>query len=142
MPKFTQSKIFIIGTLWLLILVRVSSGQSNNENHTNALYVDPAARDFSKNPKLLNRILAGPHWYFRFINIPFSKEICRLFQDELPGTPSFNLHGDAHIEQYAVTEIGRGLTDFDHATTGPGVLDLARFATSLHLTCRVNGWPN
>lgn len=142
MPKFTQSKIFIIGTLWLLILVRVSSGQSNNENHTNPLYVDPATRDFSKNPKLLDRILAGPHGYFRFINIRFSKAICHSFKDALPGVPSFNLHGDAHIEQYAITDLGRGLTDFDHSTTGPGIIDLIRFGVSLHLTCNENGWES
>jgi len=142
MPKFTYSRFFITGTFWLLILIRVAAAQSNNDNHRNPLYIDPATQDFSENPKLLKRILAGPHWYFRFINIPFSQEICRLFQDELQGTPSFNLHGDAHLEQYAVTEIGRGLTDFDYSTTGPGVLDLARFGTSLHLTCRANGWPH
>ena len=108
----------------------------------NPLYVDPSTRDFSDNPDLLQRILASPHGYFRFINIPFSKEICRRFSRMLLGTPSFNLHGDAHIEQYAMTDLGRGLTDFDDSSTGPAVIDLLRFGVSLRLACRANGWTD
>ena len=79
MLKFTFSKIFETGLLCLLLFVGMAAAQSNDDHHNNPLYVDPATQDFSENPKLLKRILAGPHWYFRFINIPFSKEICRLF---------------------------------------------------------------
>lgn len=142
MTKLTHSKIAIAGMLWLFVIVVDSQGQSNNDidSISNPLYVDPATQDFSENPKLLDRILSGPHGYFRFINIQFSKEVCRRFKDALPGTPSFNLHGDAHIEQYAITDLGRGLTDFDHSTTGPGVIDLVRFGVSLRLTCKANGW--
>ncbi len=99
----------------------------------NPLYVDPASRDFSTNPKLLERILGTPHGYFRFINVAFSREVCRRFGADVVGTPSFNLHGDAHIEQYATTDLGRGLTDFDDSSTGPAIVDLARFGVSLYL---------
>jgi hypothetical protein len=51
-----------------------------------------------------------------------------------------NLHGDAHLEQYAVTDSGRGLTDFDRATEGMAFLDHVRFGVSIHLACRANGW--
>lgn len=105
----------------------------------NPLYVDPATHDFSENPRLLERILSSPHGYFRFINIPFSREICRRFGGSVEGTPLFNLHGDAHIEQYAVTDLGRGLTDFDDSSTGPAVVDLLRFGVSLELACRERG---
>ncbi len=57
-------------------------------------------------------------------------------------TPSFNLHGDSHIEQYAVTDLGRGLTDYDDSSTGPAVIDLMRFGVSLHLACRENEWED
>ncbi|RMF56494.1 MAG: DUF2252 domain-containing protein [Calditrichaeota bacterium] len=113
---------------------------SHSDEVQNPLYVDPAARDFSQNPKLLQRILAGPHGYLRFINIPFSEEVCRRFNSVLQGTPAFNLHGDAHIEQYAVTDLGRGLTDFDDSSTGPAIIDLMRFGVSMSLACRANGW--
>jgi hypothetical protein len=101
----------------------------------NPLYVDPASRDFSENQELLERLIDSPHRYFRFINIPFSEEVCRRFGSSIEGTPLFNLHGDAHIEQYAITDLGRGLTDFDDSSTGPAVVDLLRFGVSLRLAC-------
>jgi uncharacterized protein DUF2252 len=104
------------------------------------LYVAPSSHDFRANPKLLDRIRASPHGYFRFINKEFSEEVCKRFGPLLQGAPSTNLHGDAHIEQYAVTELGRGLTDFDDSSSGPIVLDLMRFAVSLRLACRAHGW--
>lgn len=134
-------RYLLLSTLLLIVLTQGDGlAQAHDDKPYSAIYVDPASRDFSKNPKLLKRILSGPHGYFRFINIPFSKEVCRRFKDSLPGTPSFNLHGDAHIEQYAVTDLGRGLTDFDDSSTGPAVLDLMRFGVSLYLTCRSQGW--
>ena len=109
------------------------------ETPANPLYVDPATLDFAGNPALLERILGSPHGYFRFINIPFSSEVCRRFGGSVEGTPPFNLHGDAHLEQYAVTDLGRGLTDFDDSSTGPAVVDLLRFGVSLELACRDRG---
>lgn len=106
----------------------------------NPLYVDPASRDFSSNPKLLERILQSPHGYFRFINVPFSEEVCRRFSAELEGAPALNLHGDAHIEQYAVTDLGRGLTDFDDSSIGPALIDLLRLGVSLRLAARQQGF--
>jgi hypothetical protein len=54
--------------------------------------------------------------------------------------PEVNLHGDAHVEQYAVTSLGRGLTDFDDCTRGKPVIDLVRFGASLLLAAREKGW--
>jgi hypothetical protein len=106
----------------------------------NPLYRAPASYDFSRNPRLLARILDSPHGYFRFVNPPFAKAVCARFREDAYRLPTVNLHGDAHLEQYAVTERGRGLTDFDAASTGPGILDLVRFGVSLHLACRANSW--
>ena len=64
------------------------------------------------------------------------------FQEHLGGIPEVNLHGDAHLENYAITERGRGLTDFDDATIGPMVLDLVRLGVSIQLACRANGWED
>jgi hypothetical protein len=114
----------------------------DNSPQENPLYVDPATRDFSNNPALLERIFATPHGYFRFINIPFSEEICRRFSKAVSGRPSFNLHGDAHIEQYAVTDLGRGLTDYDDSSTGPAIIDVMRFGVSLNLACREREWED
>jgi len=53
-----------------------------------------------------------------------------------------NLHGDAHLEPYAVTRLGRGLTDFDDTTKGKPVIDLVRFGTSILLAAREKGWTS
>lgn len=98
-----------------------------------SLWVSPASRDFTRNPPLLARILATPHGYFRFINTTFAETVCREFREDLDELPTVNLHGDAHLEQYAVTDLGRGLTDFDDSATGPPVLDLMRITTSMRL---------
>ena len=107
---------------------------------SNPLFVDPASRDFSRNPALLERIVGSPHGYLRFVNIEFTQEVCRLFEGRLRQYPPFNLHGDAHVEQYAVTDLGRGLTDFDDSSSGPAVVDLVRFGVSLRLALAAHGW--
>jgi hypothetical protein len=109
-------------------------------NSQQSLVISPDADEFSQNPKLLARILRGPHGYFRFINEIFAEEVCVRFRDDLGWIPNGSLQGDAHLENYAITERGRGLTDFDAATMGPVVLDLVRFGVSIHLASRANGW--
>jgi hypothetical protein len=89
---------------------------------------------------LLERIVASPHGYFRFINRQFSQALCERFEKEMTLIPTVNLHGDPHLEQYTVTEVGRGLVDFDDSSLGPAVLDWARFAVSASLACREHGW--
>ena len=106
----------------------------------NSFVISPDLDEFSQNPKLLKRILRGPHGYFRFINEIFAEEVCVRFRTDLSWIPNVNLQGDAHLENYAITERGRGLTDFDAATIGPVVLDLVRFGVSIHLASRANGW--
>ncbi len=112
------------------------------------LFVHPDSFDFSENPDLLERIRDSPHGYFRFINIPFSRAVCARFNhlgDTGPlgrGRFPFNLHGDAHVEQYAVTDLGRGLTDFDDSSEGPAWVDGVRFSVSLRLATLANGWED
>ena len=126
--------------LFLALILSINLFGCDSGKPYNPLYVDPGDHDFSQNPELLDRIKSGPHGYFRFINIQFSAEICRRFANTAVGTSSLNLHGDAHIEQYAVTDLGRGLTDFDDSATGPGIIDWMRFGVSLTLASHANGW--
>lgn len=91
-------------------------------------------------PTLVARLRRDPFSFFRYVGGPFVAATCEGFAD-VKGLPVVNLHGDAHLEQYAVAEDGRGLADFDAATTGPYVVDLVRFATSLRLAARVRGLP-
>ncbi len=141
LPDFS----ILIFSLMIIVLsawITTCPAQDLVVDSESGLYVDPGTQDFSNNTEVLERIKASPHGYFRFINIIFRQKVCRLFQESFAGTPSFNLHGDAHIEQYAVTDLGRGLTDFDDSSTGPAILDLMRFGVSLHLTCRELGWAD
>ncbi len=86
---------------------------------------------------LLGVIGASPHNYFRFIATEFADATCAQFAE---GAPLVKLHGDAHIEQYAVTDQGRGLTDFDVSAVGPPEIDLVRLAVSVDLALRAKGW--
>lgn len=104
------------------------------------LLVEPASYDFGRSPGLLGRVTASPHGYYRLINLQFANLVCERFAADIAHMPSVNLHGDAHLEQYAITDLGRGLTDFDDSATGPAVLDLVRFGTSLELAARSKGW--
>jgi Uncharacterized protein conserved in bacteria (DUF2252) len=104
------------------------------------LAVDPGSPPLRADPKLRQRLAAGPHDYFRYVNGPFREVLCGRLVEGLRRAPRVTLHGDPHVEQYAVTDRGRGLTDFDDSTLGPAVLDLVRFATSLRLAVRERGW--
>jgi uncharacterized protein (DUF2252 family) len=92
---------------------------------------DPQA--FRTEPQLLERIVKSPFGYFRYVNAAFARAVCARYAGALDDMPVVNLHGDAHLEQYAVAADGRGLADFDMAATGPPVVDLGRFATSIAL---------
>jgi hypothetical protein len=76
------------------------------------------------------------HHYYRYVARRFAALACEL---GVHG-PVVNLHGDAHIEQYLVTSLGRGLGDFDEATTGPVDVDLLRLAVSIRLVAAERGW--
>jgi Uncharacterized protein conserved in bacteria (DUF2252) len=104
------------------------------------LFVSPEAPPLKAHPALVGRLQQTPHNYFRFVNRPFFEAVCGLFEDVRGSLPEVTLHGDAHVEQYAVTSLGRGLTDFDDSARGPYVIDLVRFGVSLELAARENGW--
>ena len=97
----------------------------------------PEIRD---HPALRARLRASPHGYYRFINPQFTGEVCRRFAGLKVPQPEVTLHGDCHVEQYAVTELGRGLTDFDDSAGGPAYVDILRFGVSLRLAAAERGW--
>ncbi len=102
--------------------------------------VDPEDPRLLARPDLARTLASTPHQYFRFVNAGFAAETCRIFADVAADLPEVNLHGDAHVEQYAITSIGRGLTDFDDCTRGKPVIDLVRFGASVVLAARQKGW--
>src|SRR4051812_16816266 len=78
------------------------------------LHPDAAA---SAAPELLDRLRADPFTYFRFVNRAWTERVCQLFADVHP--PMVRLHGDAHVEQFALTKDAWGLDDFDDSIRGP-----------------------
>jgi hypothetical protein len=106
----------------------------------NPFLVDRDDPRLAQTPALVERLSSTPHDYFRFINIQFGRAVCDRFRGRIATMPTVNLHGDAHVEQYAVTEIGAGLADFDDSSFGPAVLDLVRFGSSLDLAIEQRGF--
>jgi len=109
-------------------------------NAATRLSVDPADPRLAERPDLMAKLQGSAHGYFRFVNAGFAAEACDAFADVVDEFPDVNLHGDAHFEQYAVTSLGKGLTDFDDCTQGKPVIDLVRFGASLVLAARERGW--
>jgi hypothetical protein len=99
-----------------------------------------ALRLASAPPELQERLRQDPVVYFRFQNAAWASAVCDAFHDDLPALPTAILHGDAHLEQYALTATARGLDDFDDAGHGPAVVDLVRFLGSMDLVTRGRGW--
>jgi uncharacterized protein (DUF2252 family) len=89
---------------------------------------------------LRRRIAVSPFAMFRFVNQAWTHEVCEAFAADLRAVPSVRLHGDAHLEQYAITDSARGLDDFDDSARGPSVLDIVRFLGSVELTTHERRW--
>ena len=91
-------------------------------------------------PELLAKIDASAYRYFRLLGPSFSARTCYVFQDLRWRLPSVGVHGDAHLEQFVVTRSTYGIEDFDQAGFGPAVVDLVRYAASIHVACRKTGF--
>jgi len=91
-------------------------------------------------PALLTRLDGSAFRYFRLLANQFSARVCFGFRDLQWRLPAVAVHGDAHLEQFVITRQSYGLEDFDRAGFGPAVVDLVRYAASLHLACREVGW--
>lgn len=89
---------------------------------------------------LVARLKATPHAYFRFVNRAWVQAVCAAFSADVAELPAVRLHGDAHVEQYAVTDDAYGLDDFDDSATGPALIDVTRFLGSVTLVAHQRGW--
>jgi hypothetical protein len=93
-------------------------------------------------PELVARLRADSFQYFRFINRPWIARVCEAFSKDLQSAPVVRLHGDAHIEQFAITNEAWGLDDFDDSVRGPALVDIVRFLASIDLMTRQRGWTH
>jgi uncharacterized protein (DUF2252 family) len=65
--------------------------------------------------------------------------VCQVFADVREPVLA-RLHGDAHVEQFALTKDDWGLDDFDDSTRGPAFIDIVRFLGSIDVATRQRGW--
>jgi hypothetical protein len=91
-------------------------------------------------PELIERLRADPYDYFRFVNRSWIARVCDDFSSDLEGLPVVRLHGDAHVEQFALEKDAWGLDDFDDSARGPAVVDIVRFLGSIDLAARQRSW--
>ena len=101
---------------------------------------DPEALALAS-PQLLERLRADPYAYFRFVNRSWTSRVCAAFAD-VRDLPPVRLHGDAHVEQFALTTDALGLTDFDDSTRCPEFVEIVRFLGSIDLAMRQRGWTS
>ena len=123
-----SSHVLAIG----LVLGGTSSAQAQLRPEPDAIKLAPR--------ELIDRLRANPTDYFRFVNRPWIARVCEVFAADLPNVPIVRLHGDAHIEQFAVTEDAWGLDDFDDSARGPALVDIVRFLGSVDIALRRRDW--
>ena len=91
-------------------------------------------------PELIGRLRADPYDYFRFVNRSWIARVCDDFGKDLEGLPVVRLHGDAHVQQFALMKDAWGLDDFDDSARGPAAIDIVRFLGSIDLAARLHSW--
>jgi hypothetical protein len=74
------------------------------------------------------------------VNRPWIARVCDDLGNDLRELPIVRLHGDAHVEQFAMAQDAWGLDDFDDSARGPAAIDIVRFLGSIDLVARRRSW--
>ncbi len=126
--RFTTRLVVATG----LVLIAASSGFAQLRPEPEALA--------AASPELVKRLQSSAFDYFRFVNRPWIARVCEVFGEDLHDLSNVRLHGDAHVEQFALTKDAWGLDDFDDSARGPALVDIVRFLGSIDLAARQRGW--
>ncbi len=129
------------GGLWAIALALISLSVIGAARDPGPIRAEPQSLERAT-PELIARLRADPYDYFRFVNRPWIARVCDDFGIDLEQLPVVRLHGDAHVEQFAVTQDAWGLDDFDDSARGPAVVDIVRFLGSVDLVARQRSWEN
>ncbi len=78
-----------------------------------------------------SNIQRGYFFYFRTMCLRMQARFVELIDVEK--MPKVFLHGNPHIENFAIVKQGAGMVDFDRSRLGPYAWDLVRFLCSLSL---------
>jgi Uncharacterized protein conserved in bacteria (DUF2252) len=121
------------------VLVAISVALMGAAHAPGPIRAEPRSLEHAT-PVLIGRLRADPYDYFRFVNRSWIARVCDDFGKDLQGLPVVRLHGDAHVEQFALTQDAWGLDDFDDSARGPAVIDIVRFLGSIDLAARQRSW--
>jgi len=124
---------------WAIVLALMSVSAIGAARSSEPIRAEPKSLE-QATPGLMERLRANPYDYFRFVNRSWIARVCEVFGKDLEELPVVRLHGDAHVEQFAVTKDAWGLDDFDDSARGPAVVDIARFLGSIDLVTRQRSW--
>ena len=97
---------------------------------SNVFDKDPAGDDEKLRRNYL-RPKKGAHFYFRNMLLPMQERFAQLLDND--SMPRVFLHGSLHVDNYAKTENGAAMIDFDRSRVGPYAWDLVRLLVSLSL---------
>jgi len=126
---------------WAIVLALISVSAIGAARSSEPIRAEPQSLEQAA-PRLMERLRANPYDYFRFVNRSWIARVCEVFSKDLEELPVVRLHGDAHVEQFAVTKDAWGLDDFDDSARGPAIIDIARFLGSIDLVTRQRSWEN
>jgi len=119
-----------------------SSTETDRFGASTTFRVDKAAlRAGGMTAKQMTRLEASAFRYSRMLAGQFEARTCWSFRDVRWHLPVVAVHGDAHLEQFVVTNNTFGVEDFDKAGYGPAVVDLVRYSASIELACREATFP-
>ena len=133
MHRFRQGRHFAY--VFAVISVAVMGAARGSE----PLRAEPESLERAA-PELIERLRADPYNYFRFVNRSWIARVCDDLGSDLRDLPVVRLHGDAHVEQFAITQDAWGLDDFDDSARGPAAIDIVRFLGSIDLVARQRSW--
>lgn len=84
-----------------------------------------------KHRELLLHPEKGPYFYFRRSKSPLHERLTQLVNHSK--VPNVLIHGSPHIDNYAKTQFGAGMIDFDRAYRGPYLWDMVCLLIAIHL---------
>ncbi len=73
----------------------------------------------------------GLHQFFRLSNVTMRQRFVELV--DVTRVPRAFIHGNPHLDNYAKTDRGAAMVDFDRSRHGPYIYDLIRFWVSLSI---------
>jgi len=124
---------------WAVVLTLISVSVIGAARDSEPIRAEPKSLE-QATPQLIERLRADPYTYFRFVNNSWVGRVCDVFARDLEELPLVRLHGDAHVEQFAVMQDAWGLDDFDDSARGPAIIDIERFLGSIDLAARQRSW--